>query len=209
MLAHRLRRWPAIKPTVVSVRKYWFIYVSPREVGGNRVRGGRTQSRLFQPNKWPWPVANAADTRHWTNAGLLLGRRRRRRANIQPALVQRFVSAANRRSWEGSSALTPFFLLRCVRGAHTIVCLQMAPDFGELLLHGFDQKVPRVCNNISLSTKQNPNRVINLKPHCDIGLLVCVSKTINAVSPLGLRKCWLTQKERCYTWEKYFFSIML
>ena len=34
-----------------------------------------------------------ANTRHWTNVGLMLGRRRRRRPNINPTLAQCLVFA--------------------------------------------------------------------------------------------------------------------
>ena len=36
---------------------------------------------------------STANTRHWTNVGSMLGRRRRRRANIDPTLVQSLVFA--------------------------------------------------------------------------------------------------------------------
>ena len=46
-----------------------------------------------QVGKWEVRLCIPASTRHWTNAGSMLGRRRRRRANIDPALVQCLVFA--------------------------------------------------------------------------------------------------------------------
>ena len=43
---------------------------------------------LATANTRIWPNAGPANTIHWADAGWMLGRRRRRRVNIQPALGQ-------------------------------------------------------------------------------------------------------------------------
>ena len=61
------------------------------------VRGSTLDVRFWRLKSTPhWkgsPKPYPANTRRWTNVGLMLGQRRRRWANINPTLVQRLVFA--------------------------------------------------------------------------------------------------------------------
>ena len=66
MFVHHLRRWPNIRPTLAECV----------------VLNHDTAKRDYPAN-----------IRHWANAGLLVGQRRRRWANSKPTLAQRLMFA--------------------------------------------------------------------------------------------------------------------
>ena len=77
MLAHRLRRWPSIKPAVVQR----FVFAGSQSVSlccGESIR-------LFSLQRFLW--YRPSITRCWPDAGLMLAHCLRRRASISPVLV--------------------------------------------------------------------------------------------------------------------------
>ena len=78
LLAHRLRRWPNNNPTLGEC----LVFAGHPPNTPTRCRF-HDESRVRMA-VWRYP----ANTKHWTNVRLLLGRRRRRWPNINPTLGQ-------------------------------------------------------------------------------------------------------------------------
>ena len=91
MLGQRLRRWPNIKPSLVSC-----------VVPGHAQRYYSAVVSFFHNNNRKWQcnyTAIPTDTRHWINVGLTLNHRLRRWASVKLTLIQLLVSFGMWRKW--------------------------------------------------------------------------------------------------------------
>ena len=96
LVAYRLRRWPNIKPTLAQHGRFSELLGSILIVFV-RSNAWKDKQKIKEKNgiavtcsiEYAYSVnSNRPDTRRWSNGGWMLGQRRIRWTNIQPALDQ-------------------------------------------------------------------------------------------------------------------------